>query len=278
MASICSILLLVNTWIRTDASQSRTAKIAAYWMLSLNFTNVVWASRMSILFAIFRLIPPQMRLRQITNIFIIVFGLMWAGLLTQKVYICASDTYWYNLDIPQCHLGTGVAALELATDSVADLALALIPMHLLRDITLTVNQRIMLIAIFSSSLLITVASIVHAVFLLGPTGLLESIGAHIEAAVALMVASFGVVVTGIYRSLRKEGDTDPDYTYNFETSTNGGLRMQRVRRGAQARTDNIAAVEFTDIEHSSQQTRTRRTECQLDEEIVLQLEKCIQVP
>ncbi|KAF8916820.1 hypothetical protein CPB85DRAFT_253622 [Mucidula mucida] len=195
IASICSILLLVNVWIRTDSLQSREAKIVAYWMLSLNFTNVLWASRMSILFAVFRLIPPQMRLRQITSFFIFFFGFMWAALLIQKVYICASDTYWYNLESPQCHLGKGVAGLELATDGVADLALALIPMHLLRDITLPMNQHIMLVVIFSSSLLITVASIVHAVFLLGPTGLLESTSAHIEAAVALMVASFGVVVT-----------------------------------------------------------------------------------
>ncbi len=57
-----------------------------------------------------------------------------------------------------------------------------------------------------------------------------------------MVASFGVVVTAIYRLIRKEGDTNPDYTYNFETSTDGGLRMQRVRRGAQA---NIATIAFT---------------------------------
>ncbi|KAF8916823.1 hypothetical protein CPB85DRAFT_253830 [Mucidula mucida] len=144
-------------------------------MVALNFTNTLWASRMSIIFAVIRLIPTQMRLRQITNSFAVLFGLMWIGLLIQKVYVCASDKYWYHLPKPQCHLGHGVAAMELA-----NVALAVIPIYLLRDITLVKSHRKMLIVIFSSSLLVTLTSIIHAVYVLGPTGLLEAMTAQAE--------------------------------------------------------------------------------------------------
>ncbi|KAF9045932.1 hypothetical protein BDZ89DRAFT_100195 [Hymenopellis radicata] len=252
VALICSILLLVDMWIRTDVSQARTTRINAYWMVSLNFTNTLWASRMSIIFAVIRLIPTQMRLRQITNFFAVLFGLMWIGLLIQKVYVCASDKYWYYLPKPQCHLGHGVAAMELTTDGVADLALAAIPIYLLRDITLVKSHRKMLILIFSSSLLVTLTSIVHAVYLLGPTGLLEAITAQAEAAVALMVANMGVVVMALYRVLRKDRDFDPaPYTYNFETTTNGGVRLQRVLNPARTENDTIEFAAIVGDTHLS---------------------------
>lgn len=69
-----------------------------------------------------------------------------------------------------------------------------------------------------------------------------------QAAVALMVANAGVVVMALYRVLRKDNEFDPaPYTYNFETTTHGGVRIQRVLRGAQSvRTDNDP-IEFAAI-------------------------------
>jgi len=50
-------------------------------------------------------------------------------------------------------------------------------------------------AVLFGSILVTVASIVHAAFLLGPSGLLEGLTANVEYALSLIVANLAVVVT-----------------------------------------------------------------------------------
>ncbi|KAJ7291113.1 hypothetical protein C8J57DRAFT_209690 [Mycena rebaudengoi] len=225
----CSFMLLVDMWIRTDLSQSRSTRIVAYWLVSLSFTNTLWASRMSIIFSVIRIIPEQSKLRRITHIVAALFALGWIGLLIQKVFVCASDKSWYTLAKPQCHLGTGVAVLELITDLFADLALAIIPISLLYNIQIPSIQRRMLIIIFAASLLTTVASIVHAIYLLGPSGLLEGTSAQVEAAVALLVADAGIVVTAFYRLIRKEGVFE-NQPYTYKDSNSEGIRMHKSSR------------------------------------------------
>ncbi|KAJ7900950.1 hypothetical protein B0H14DRAFT_3123586 [Mycena olivaceomarginata] len=130
---------------------------------------------------------------------------------------------------PQCNLGhgPGVAALELSTDVFADLALAIIPIILIRNTMLPSSQR---------NLLTTQVSIVHAVFLLGPSGSLEGISAHAEAATALIVANVGVMVTSLYRLFRRSDYMDAKpYTYNYALHS-GGVVKERVRRNQEEST------------------------------------------
>jgi len=225
VAFILSFADLVNLWIRTDPARSKHSRIIAYWMVSLCFTGTLWASRMSVIFSVLRIIPPHLRLRKITAGFAALFAMMWMGLLAQKTYRCAKDKSWYHLPSPQCHLGTQVAVLELCTDLIADVVLAAVPISLLRAVkAIDVRQRNLVIIIFAASLLTTLASIVHAVFLLGPSGLLEATTAQAEAAVALLVANAPVVVPSIYRIVVKKPETQPDYSIN----SNGVLRMHRT--------------------------------------------------
>ncbi|KAG7091446.1 hypothetical protein E1B28_010481 [Marasmius oreades] len=185
-AMVCAFLLLVGMWIRTDIpgigplNQPREVRVVAYWMVALSFTNTLWASRMSIIFSVIRLIPPMMRLRRISNISAVLFMLMWIGLLIQKTYICASNTSWFQHADPMCRLGHGVATNEIITDAISDLLLAVIPIHLLRGVSLQSDQRKMLYIIFGSSLLITLVSAVHAIFVFGPSGRLEAITAEAQ--------------------------------------------------------------------------------------------------
>ncbi|KAJ7481641.1 hypothetical protein FB451DRAFT_133428 [Mycena latifolia] len=193
-------------WIRTDLTQSRSARIVAYWMVCLSFTSTLWASRMSVIFSVIRIIPYPLKLR--------------------KVYRCASDRSWYALEKPQCHLGRAVAVTELFTDLTADLVLAAIPVELLRSVkSITSSQRNLVVIIFAASLLTTAVSIVHAIYLLGPTGLLEGITAQAEAAVSLLVANAAVIVPPVYRLVQKQTDEEAcAYAINSE----GVVRMQRV--------------------------------------------------
>ncbi|KAJ7901008.1 hypothetical protein B0H14DRAFT_2670431 [Mycena olivaceomarginata] len=228
-----SIILLVSMWLRTIPGQSKYTLIVTYWLLSFGFTSTLWASRMSVIFSIIRLIPHQLLLRKITTGVAAVFAVFWIGLMIQVAHVCGEDKSWYKLAKPQCHLGNGA-------DVFADLSLAIIPMVLIRNTRLPSSQRKMLIVIFTASLLTTLVSIVHAIFLLGPSGSLEGISAHAEAATALIVANVGVIVTTVYRLLRKSDymDSKP-YTYNYALHTDGVVK-ERVPRNR----DEQSTVEF----------------------------------
>ncbi|KAJ4495228.1 hypothetical protein C8R41DRAFT_298145 [Lentinula lateritia] len=181
-----SQLLLIAMWIRTDTpglgplDESHSARIVAYWLVSISFTCTLWSARISLIFSVIRLIPPLFVLRRVSEWMAITFFLMWAGSLIQKTYICASDRSWYQLSAPQCHLGTDVAIVELVTDLFADVVLAAIPIRLLAGVGLSPDKRRMLYMMFCASLLTSMVSIIHAVFLLGPSGLLEAITAQAE--------------------------------------------------------------------------------------------------
>jgi hypothetical protein len=69
--------------------------------------------------------------------------------------------------------------LQIA-DFIADGILVAIPLRLLWDVNMPKHMRKLLFCIFSASILVTAVSIVHAVYLLGPSGLLEGLTANVE--------------------------------------------------------------------------------------------------
>ncbi|KAJ4490407.1 hypothetical protein J3R30DRAFT_3277847 [Lentinula aciculospora] len=232
-----SLLLVIAMWIRTDIpglgplNQSHSARIVGYWLVSISFTCTLWSARISLIFSVIRLIPPLFILRRVSEWTAVIFILMWAGSLAQKTYICASDRAWYQLAAPQCHLGTDVAIVELVTDLFADIALAVIPIRLLAGVGLSSDKRRMLYIMFCASLLTSMVSIIHAVFLLGPSGLLEAITAQAEAGTALIVANAGVLSPYVYRLMKNGQDFDSEpYTYYPSFHSNGQVHMRRIPR------------------------------------------------
>jgi len=182
---------------------------------------------------VIRLIPPLFTLRKVAEWTGCIFFLMWAGSLIQKTYICASNRSWYQLETPQCHLGKDVAIVELITDLFADISLAIIPIRLLQGVGLSPDKRRMLHIMFGASLLISVVSIVHAVFLLGPSGLFEAITAQAEAATALIVANLGVLFPYIYRMMKNGHDFDSKpYTYYRSVQPNGEVLIRKLPRSS----------------------------------------------
>lgn len=160
---------------------------------------------MSMLYSVIRITPPMMPLRRIAYFCAILFGLMWVGLLVQKIYICAHDRSWERLPAPQCHLGESVGILELISkqyhqywyitqyperfvpiaDFIADGILVGIPLRLIWHVNMPRHMRKLLFSIFSASILVTIVSVVHAVYLLGPSGLLEGLTANVEVCTLL---------------------------------------------------------------------------------------------
>jgi len=94
--------------------------------------------------------------------------------------------------------------------------------------------------------LVTVVSVVHAAFLLGPSGLLEGLTANVECAVSLIVANLAVVVTHIYRLIRNGEDIDhASYDTSGINTTRlglGGLRRLANRAGFKP---HVSSMHFT---------------------------------
>ncbi|KAJ7873540.1 hypothetical protein B0H14DRAFT_3860073 [Mycena olivaceomarginata] len=213
VAAICSIAMPIATWLRSDPSQSSSTMIISYWIGSLlGFTTTLWASRMSIMFSVIRLVPHDNRskLRKITTGFAAIFALFWVALFAQRVHVCASDKSWYKGHRPQqCPSGDGTVILELVTDIFADFTLAILPPILIRRAVIPTAQRKMLTVIFAACLLTTVVSIFYAVVQLGPGGPLEGVTVQVEAATSLL------------------SDDDMDakpYTYNYAIHGNGNAQ------------------------------------------------------
>ncbi|KAJ7794728.1 hypothetical protein B0H14DRAFT_2392313, partial [Mycena olivaceomarginata] len=144
-------------------------------------------SRMSVMFSVIRLLLRIMPLTRckLTSACTALFALCWVGLVIQKVHLYASDKSWYKSHRPQqCNLGKEVIAFQLVrtsdSDGFADFTLAIIPITLIRQVSIPATQRKILSVIFAASVLTTLVSIVHAVVLLGPGGSLEGVAVEAE--------------------------------------------------------------------------------------------------
>ncbi|ETW81332.1 hypothetical protein HETIRDRAFT_246383, partial [Heterobasidion irregulare TC 32-1] len=196
--SLCFLFVcLVCIWVRTDTpgplNQPHRARLIAYWLLTFDFTCCLWSVRLSIIFSIMRVMPPMMNIRRVTQWFSVLFVLMWMALIVQKAVHCTLDISWQKQAEPQCHLGRAIGITELSADFVSDVVLVVLPLRLMWNLQLPTRQRRLLIALFSASMIITLISIVHAVFVIGPAGFLEAMSANIQIAASLMVCNLAVV-------------------------------------------------------------------------------------
>ncbi|KAH9852440.1 hypothetical protein C2E23DRAFT_885585 [Lenzites betulinus] len=240
-AVISVVFICAGAWTRSDTPavgpfhHSARVRVLGYYMLNVSFTCVLWASRMSILFSIIRLIPTLMTMRVHAYFCAILFGMMWAALLIQKIVVCETNPSWKKSPGVQCVLGHAVAGLELATDFVGDLILVIMPMRLLWRIKLSFAKKLLLQCIFSASMFTTIVSIIHAVYVFSPDRNGEGILAHIEASTALIVCNLAVLMTWFMRVLGHNDDSEAAPPSNYsDRSGRGKLSSLRFQRPANA--------------------------------------------
>lgn len=106
---------------------------------------------------------------------------------------------------------------------------------MLWDVRLPAHERRLIRALFSASILTTLVSVVHTLFVIGPTHLLEGVSANLEvcviswhafqttdvlsqAAVSLIVCNLLVVVTFLYRVCLRRWNSDTDESYISSTA------------------------------------------------------------
>ncbi|KAF8262793.1 hypothetical protein EI94DRAFT_1600472, partial [Lactarius quietus] len=172
---------------------SRLDRIAAYCLMAVTFYTVIWSARLSILFSIIRIDPdPVMgrRLRWLAAAFVAAV----LGLLFQLFYKCEHIHGWKNKASPQCPLPKQVAIVQLVTDILADLSLILLPIRLIRRFQEKGLQR-RLFFIFSTSIVTTIVSLVHAAYIISRGGIPVIISALVEDCMSLTVANLPNVAT-----------------------------------------------------------------------------------
>jgi len=208
LAACSAFFETAGSWIRNSPSESHYHRLVGYYMLNVSFTSVLWAARMAIIASVLRVIPHLMMLRRYAMTSAFLLFAMWLANIAAKIYVCESNPAWKNTANVQCFLGIGVGILELTTDIIADMILVVLPLYLLWGIGISNARRKLLIMIFSASAVTTIVSIVHASYVFGPDRDGESITAHLEASVSLIICNLAVLVTWLVRTLRRGEDLD----------------------------------------------------------------------
>ncbi|KAG8216326.1 hypothetical protein J3R82DRAFT_6397 [Butyriboletus roseoflavus] len=131
---------------------------------------------------------------------------MWAYVCTCKVVVCSMDKSWYDALVIRCPMPTWLALSEVCTDALSDAILVALPLRLLWRVKLPLDQRIMVLSVFSTSILVSAVSVAHTAYLMHPVIFTGGFTASMESAVSLIVCNLLVVVTFLYRVIRNGRD------------------------------------------------------------------------
>ncbi|EGN95667.1 hypothetical protein SERLA73DRAFT_186822 [Serpula lacrymans var. lacrymans S7.3] len=201
IALLWGTLFLIADWVYLTSPSGNTS-LAAYWVYMFSFTCVLWAVRMSLVFSVVRMMSPSPLRRRLAFGIGGLFAMMWVGLLVQKVYMCGHIIGWHKT----CHLMRPMVIVEVGSDCISDTILVVIPLRLLWHVNLPRQQRRMILSLFSSSIVISLGSILHAAAQI--TCLYSLIGpaSNFEVALSMIVCNLLVAVTSVYRVFRDELD------------------------------------------------------------------------
>ncbi|KIL59947.1 hypothetical protein M378DRAFT_962597 [Amanita muscaria Koide BX008] len=160
-------------------TEDQNTGVVRYYTIAVAFYAIIWTARLSLLFSVIRIDPNRKRRKWLYGIgtLYVVACLL---LITQLLWICEHESQWKTMQTPQCHLTLPIGVAQLTTDILADGTLLLAPMLIFRTLgDRRLSRRLM--AIFSTCVITTIVSLVHAAFLLSSAGLSVVIAGAVEA-------------------------------------------------------------------------------------------------
>ncbi|KAG6909978.1 hypothetical protein DXG01_013978 [Tephrocybe rancida] len=233
---------------------SYTTRVGMYYVLSQGFYGVVWTARFSILFSVIRITPPGNVKKMLWGI-AASFALVWGILFAQVFWVCELQPLWKDSLAPQCALGRNVAIAQLISDIYADATLIAAPLRLLWNLGVTRTQKNRLILVFSSSLITSIASLIHAYYVLRVGGLDEVFVAIIEMCVSLLVCNLAVIVGLVARIVEKKGGKShglgsESYSMSRSTkvTTSGGVVSRPIEFVSTRTVDDGLSVKVVQLE------------------------------
>ncbi|KAG1877689.1 hypothetical protein DFJ58DRAFT_712386 [Suillus subalutaceus] len=198
----------VSVWIFSETpmgSKPWNGSIIAYWLLMINFTIGLWSSRLSMICSIVRLSSPT-RIRTIARWAAAAFGATTIVLLVHKCWFCARYHDWEEIAPLSCSLASSVAITQVIADFLSDMTLVVLPAQILHRVKLPRNQKILILSVFSGSLITTLLSIVHAVFFVQADPILKILTAQLEMAFSVIICNLLPIITCLYKVFRKDLD------------------------------------------------------------------------
>ncbi|KAF8981845.1 hypothetical protein BDQ17DRAFT_1438198 [Cyathus striatus] len=174
-------------------------------MISLNFS--LWAARISVGVTIIRLSNPS-RMRQLSKGLMVLFGMLPAVFLIQKLFLCGKPT----IESWRCVWPFWTGITDIIIGILADTWLTSMPAYMLWQMSLPRKHFRLLQSIFACGVLVTVAAVAHGVFVIEKRYVWMTSSAHFEIAISLIVCNLLVVVTYIYRVFWSTGETRVEST------------------------------------------------------------------
>ncbi|KAF9465587.1 hypothetical protein BDZ94DRAFT_1253482 [Collybia nuda] len=176
---------------------SHLNRVASYYLMATSFYTIIWSARLSILFSIIRVDPSDSR-KRLLKLVAVLFSIVCIVLIAQLYWVCEPQPKWKDLPSPQCTLNKQIAICQLVSDVIADSILLVVPLKLLQSIQ-DMRLRLRLMVIFSTCIVTTVVSLVHAVLILKRGGKKVIIAALVEDCLSLIVCNIPVVFTSALR-------------------------------------------------------------------------------
>jgi len=208
------LALIVQTAAVFTHTHSQMSGVIRYYLISTGFYAIIWSARLSLLFSIIRIDPYQKRRRWLYFV-ALIYAIVCILLIWQLLWICQKEPKWKTQPIPQCHLTVPIGVFQVITDVIVDGSLLITPMMLFRAL---VDRRLRrrLMGIFSTCIITTVVSLVHATYLLTSRGLPVVITGITENCVSLVVCNIPVIAVAVIRR-REESLRQRQMTGFFST-------------------------------------------------------------
>ncbi|KAK7435207.1 hypothetical protein VKT23_019776 [Stygiomarasmius scandens] len=230
LATLCIQIVSVFLHLPLPNSLPQTSRIAAYYLMAYTFYAVIWSSRLSILFSIMRIHPSpsgRRRLLYVAGAFLAATLFLMAQLLWECEPLATKTTpSWKEEANPQCPLPRTVAICQLVTDVIADAILLFSPLNLLRGLA-DPSLRRKLGIIFSTCVITTIVSLVHAAYIINRAGIKVLISAIVEDCISLIVANIPVVVAA---SISLSNERDYVETYQSQSIKFRSLKSRGTTR------------------------------------------------
>ncbi|KAG2008826.1 hypothetical protein CC2G_014215 [Coprinopsis cinerea AmutBmut pab1-1] len=241
------VALLLN--LPDSAEETYTVVESSFLLYSVYQLHpaIIWASRLSILVTVVRFLSPG-RNRVVSFWSAVVLFVMWLAVAISAIFYCGYPL----MTIPggdDCVYQMWPTAVALSCNVTATIWLVGWPIYLFTRIKLARPGRNLIVACFSTGLLLGALDIFHAANLLTLNQKIINVSGHLEVMVALVLCNLLVLVAYIYRVFRGpngSGETSDDSTgasYSADLSrskTEDDSRPRRTRTsGALVLTEDI---------------------------------------
>ncbi|KIJ96699.1 hypothetical protein K443DRAFT_633963 [Laccaria amethystina LaAM-08-1] len=225
-----------------DSDPSLEKVLESYWLQLFFFLTIVWSTRIVLALSLGRIFPPTHRARKNSIVLAGIFLLAYVLAVVSPLFTCGGgEKSWSN----PCMTSNGIilrGAFMSGADLTADTILVLFPLAVLWKIRLPRRERVLVLAVFSSSILTLLSALTLTIMAfsgidLGPqTNLFMTGLGHVEAVTSLLVCNVAVVATSLYRNTRNR---DNEESLDVVESTEKTSRPTEF--------DQVTPVSFTEV-------------------------------